>query len=295
MAEESWIFRRKVLHPFIAGDLQKSFYLIRHVQSKIRDFIDFIRFVSAARSLIFYSNYSCLTYLLEYSGFPYQESKINEWFVQQFRSEDGQEQKVVNVINVNQEGRRTNSYRTQGQADNFPNCLLADEYEVFFHGSNHESVQGIVEHGIDLSMGKEAQDFSDGDGYYVGKSFEEAFDWARSHTSRGEGQAVVIYRVHKTQLRGQNNDNGLDLRQDKREWLRVVTEYRRYPRGRKPDKRLRKDIKKQYGFIEGPRASVSRRNPSPTEDIDTYQLCVRSDNCAQLFNNSLHSVVFFKD
>lgn len=295
MAEESWIFRREVLHTFVAGDLQKSLYLIRHVQSKITDFIEFIRFVSAARSLIFYSNYSCLTCLLEYNGFPYQGSKINEWFVQEFRSEDGQEQKVVNVINVNQEGRRTNSYRTQGQADNFPNCLLADEYEVFFHGSNHESVQGIVERGIDLSMGKEAQDFSDGDGYYVGESFEEAFDWARSHTRRGEGQAVVIYRVHKTQLRGENNDNGLDLRQDKREWLRVVREYRRYPRDRKPDKKLRKGIKKQCGFIEGPRASVSRSNPSPTEDIDTYQLCVRSDNCVQLFNNSLHSVVFFKD
>lgn len=295
MAEESCIFGGKVLHTFIAGHVQQSLYLVRHKQSKIGDFIEFLRFVSAARSLIVYSKYSCLTCLLEFNGFPYQGSKINEWFVQEFCSEARQEQKVVNVINVNQEGRTMYSYRTQGQAENFPDCLLADDYEVFFHGSNHRSVQDIIERGIDLSKGKEAQDFSDGDGYYVGISFDEAFDWARSNTSPSEGQAVLIYRVHKEQLRGENNDNGLNLREDKQEWLQVVREYRHYPRDRKPNRKLRKDHKKRYAFIEGPRASVSRRNPSPSEDINTYQLCVRNDNCAQLFNNSVHSVVFFKD
>ena len=295
MADESWIFGRKVLHTLMVGNMQESLYLIRHMQSMIGDIIEVLRFVSAARSLIVYSNYSCLTCLLEFNGFPYQGSKTNEWFVQEFRSEDQKEQKLVNVINVNQEGRRMNSYRTQGQAENFPDCLLADNYEVFFHGTNHRSAQDIIERGIDLTKGKEAQDFSDGDGYYVGASFDEAFGWARSNTSHGEGQAVLIYRVHKEQLRGENNDNGLNLREDKQEWLQVVREYRHYPPDKKPNRKLRKDFKKRYGFIEGPRASVSRRNPSPSEDIDTYQLCVRNDNCAQLFNNSLHSAVFFKD
>lgn len=292
MAEDSWILGRKFLHTFIAGDTENSLYLIRHMQS-IGDLIEFLSFVLAARSLIVYSSYSCLSCLLECNGFPYQGDKINEWFVQEFRS-DRQEQKVVNVINVNQEGRRMNSYRTQGQAEKFPDCLLGKDFEVFFHGSNHRSVQDIIERGIDLSKGKEKQDFSDGEGYYVGISFDEAFNWARSHTCRGEGQAVLIYRVHKEHLRGENNDNnGLNLSEDKRQWLEVVREYRHC--GGKPNKRLRKDVKKRYGFIEGPRASVSRRNPSPSEDISTYQLCVRNENCAQVFNNSLHSVVFFKD
>ena len=168
MAEESWIFGRKVMRTVVAGNMQEGLYLIRGMQSMIGDFIEFFRFVLAARSLIVYSNYSFLTCLLEFNGFPYQGSKINEWFVQEFRSEDQKEKKVVNVINVNQEGRRMNSYRTQGQAGNFPDCLVADDYEVFFHGTNHRSAQDIIERGIDLTKGKEAQDFSDGDGYYVG-------------------------------------------------------------------------------------------------------------------------------
>lgn len=295
MAEESWIFGRKVLHAVIAGNMQEGLYMIRHMQSMIGDFIEFLGFVIAAKSLIFYSNYSCLTCLLESNGFLYQGSKINEWFVQKFRSEDQQEQKEVNVINVNQEGGRMNSYRTQGQAQNFPDCLLADDYEVFFHGTDKKSAKDIIECGINPGEGNEKQDFSDGGGYYVGISFDEAFVWARSKTNPGEVQAVLIYRVHKEQLRGKNNDNGLNLREDKQEWLQVVREYRHYPRDRKSNKKLRKDISKRYAFIEGPRASVSKTNPSPSEDIDTYQLCVRNKKCARLFNNSLHSVVFFKD
>lgn len=275
--------------------------MIKHLQSMIGDFIEFLRFVIAAKSFIFYSyQYSCLTCLLEFNGFPYQESKINEWFVQKFRSEDQQEQKVVNVINVNQEGRRMNSYRTQGQAENFLDCLEAKDYEVFFHGTNHTSAKDIIEGGIDLNKGTEAQDFSDGDGYYVGISFDEAFHWARRNAN-GEGQAILIYRVHKEQLRGKKNDNGLNLCEDKQKWLQVVREYRqpnskpKRKRNKKINRKLRNSLINQYSFIEGPRASVSEDYPNPTENIGTYQLCVRQDNCAQLFNNSLHSVLFFKD
>ena len=40
---------------------------------------------------------------------------------------------------------------------------------------------------------------------------------------------------------------------------------------------------KEYEFIEGPMASISRNNPNvkyPTQKDGTYQLCVRKDECA---------------
>ena len=90
------------------------------------------------------------------------------------------------------------------------------------------------------------------------------------------------------------NDNGLDLRKPerKKEWQRIVSQFR----SGKPDKKFRKDLNRNHQFIEGPMASLSCKNPHleyPKQKDGTYQLCVRDDDCAQLFDRSLHSVVFF--
>ena len=296
MVDESWRFRWKAVRNYFGGYMENSVDLVRRVRSNVEDLI----FLLTTRPSSFNSNCSWLTCFLGYSRFPYKEEIINTWFVQNFPSEDTGKRKV-NVMNVDREGKRTKIYRTQGQADNFPNSLSDDQFDVFFHGTNHESAQDIIEHGIDLSKARKGvpQDFSDGDGYYLCNSFEETLKWVGSDVRQGEGQAIVIYRVDKRELRGDNNDKGLDLRGDNLQWVRVVSEYRIPSSGKpakkrsQPDNKLRKHWK-TMPYIEGPISSGSK-NPSYA-DFDcskgTYQLCVRTDNCAQLFDKSLHSVVF---
>lgn len=305
MADGPWIFRWKDVHNYSAGHIMnKGIILVRRVRSNSE--VDLI-LLSGARSTSFHSNCFWFSCLLGYSRFPYQEDRTNAWFVQRFRSKDGREQRV-NVMNVNQEGIRTYSYCTNGQARNLPGHSLSDDqFDVFFHGTSHKNAQNIIENGINLKKARKGkpQDLSDGDGYYLCDSFDVAYDWGRrKFPGPGEGQAVLMYRVNKILLRGEDKNNGLDLRNDETKWLEVVREYRKpycsnpKKRGSKPDidKALRKELKNDYQFIEGPITSDPERNPSAAEFYsETYQLCIRQDNCAQLFNNSLHSVVFFRD
>lgn len=301
MGEELWAFYGNAIYKNVTehmqtflSELEIGLDLVGHVQPKIANLI------LATSTLSFYLNCSYLKSLLprySYSRFPYQENTVNQWFVHEFLFFNG-EQKAVNVINVDQASRRARPYRIQDEADNFPERLSDDQFDVFYHGTNHNNAKNIIECGIDLSKGEEAQDFSDGDGFYLGNSFDEANEWAQEHFNVGE--AVLIYRVDKNQLRGQNNQhNGLDLSNDRQEWHQVVEEYQQSRSGR-PKKGLRKTWKR-HGFIEGPRASWRNRNRTtrprnPTVNIrnDTYQLCVKNEGCARLFDHSLHSVVFFE-
>ena len=210
------------------------------------------------------------------SPFLYEENTdpVNEWFT--LFTEGG---------NVDKDGKERNT--VQNQTDNCFLESLDDEFEIFFHD---------MECGIDVNKGREKQDFSDGDGFYLGKNFEEACRWTRS---RGQpNTAVLVFRVKKFELRGDDNEKGLDLRdlvnnnQNMREWQEVVRQFRN-----RPDRKFRKDINRSYQFIEGPMASISGKNPSslshPRQKDGSYQLCVRKDNYAELFDRSLHSVVFF--
>lgn len=258
--------------------------------------------VSVAPSMS-YLTFSFSKYVLRFSAsifykcrrFPYQEDTINEWFT---LSTDGvQRDQAVNIINVDEDGKTRKCYTAQNEADNcFPESLEDDEFELFFHGTRHESAQNIMEHGIDVRKGNAKQDFSDTDGFYLGKNFDEACRWTRS---RGyPNTAVLVFRVNKLELRGDDKEKGLDLRdsvnnnQNMKEWQEVVRQFRC-----RPDRKFRKEINKSYQFIEGPMASISGKNPSslshPKQKDGSYQLCVRKDNCAELFDRSLHSVVFF--
>lgn len=226
-----------------------------------------------------------------YSRFPYQEETVNQWFT--VPTEDVQRDNEVNVMNVDKDGQTRKCFTAQNPTDGcFPESLDDDDFEMFCHGTSHGSAQDIMECGIDLTMGKGKQDFSSGDGFYLGKSFDEACRWTKT---RGHPtSAVLVFRVNKVELRGDDNENGLDLRkpENKKEWQEVVSQFR----SGRPDKRFRKDLNRNHQFIEGPMASLSSKNPRleyPKQKDGTYQLCVRNDDCAKLFDRSLHSAVFF--
>lgn len=254
-----------------------------------------IAFVARLSELISYLKVSFAKYspsiFSRCSRFPYQESTINEWFA--LSTEGEQREQGLNIINVDRHGQARKCYTTQNQTDKrFPESLEDDKFEAFFHGTSHRSAKNIIENGIIVRKGKTSQDFSHEDGFYLSKSFEEAWRWTKS---RWPSSAVLIFRVNKRELRGDENENGLDLRnaQNKKQWQKIVSQFR----SGRPDPKFRRELNRSYHFIEGPMASLSRRNPRvdyPRQKDGSYQLCVRHDNCAELFDRSLHSVVFFE-
>ena len=235
---------------------------------------------------------SCLT-VLRCSGnlfskccrFPYQKNTVNEWFTLPVEDAELREQ-PVNMINVDKDGKERKCYATQNGVNDFLKSLSNDNYEVFFHGTSHKSAQNIIMSGIDVNKGRPALDFSSKDGFYLGDNFEQALRWTAKSTERTP-PAVLVFRVKKYQLRGENNEKGLDLREDGKEFTEVVTQFR----SRDPHQiqEVRKRLEK-YEFIDGPMA----RYPFPTMIQDSYQFCVKKYNCAKLFNQSIHSVVFFE-
>ena len=279
----------KALNKLIADDRkQANIYSIYTV-------VHWAKWLSLSENLLAFlpASWNSFKYLWEYPRFPFKEDLINEWFVQRFTFQDEKEEKALNIINVDRGGRRTKAY-TEGQIANFPEAITNEQFEVYFHGTDTGGDEHIIENGIQLDKGKEAQDFSDGNGFYVTNNFDEADTWANRRFPWGT--AVLVYRIDKRELRGDDDDNGLDLRNDKGMWRQVVREYRHAgedSKMKKVDRKaFRKELSRSYDFIEGPQALV--RNRHVTENHGSYALCVRSDRCVQLFNGNLYCAIFFE-
>ena len=248
----------------------------------------------ASCDLASYLKLSVSKYVLNYgpsifiklNRFPYREDTVNEWFNLPPEDDWPERGEAVKVINVDKCGLERKCYRTQNEVENFPDSLEDDEFEVFFHGTSLESATNIVKKGIVLEDGAVEEDFSSNKGFYLNKHFYEALKWARQ--KHEHSSAVLVFRLKKTELRGDNNEKGLDLREPaaKKEWQKVVKQFR----SGKPKRKLRREIK-DYQYIEGPIAE--RPNSKyPVPKVDSHQLCVRKESCALLFDYSLHSVVF---
>ena len=94
--------------------------------------------------------------------------------------------------------------------------LSKDNFEFFVHGTNHKGAKKIIEKGILLGEGRARQDFSDGSGFYLGIDVKKAAMWARHKFQ--DGEAVLIYHEDKRELRGDKNEEGLDLCNNKRQF-----------------------------------------------------------------------------
>ena len=219
----------------------------------------------------------------KYNRFPYQPKRLNEWFT--ISSDTRVRRQPVNVINVNRDGETQKCYTAQNRDDNFPCSLENEYYEVFFHGTSHIHARNIIDGGIKLTKGGERKDFSDGEGFYLAKQFDEAWKnkWA---SNRPSVSAVLVFRVRRADLRERRQ--ALDLRTDEDQWKSAIRAFR---------SGASTEQFQEYEFIEGPLSSISRGNQTLRNPIfhgNTYQLCVKHDNCAELFDRSLHSAVFFE-
>ena len=203
----------------------------------------------ASCDLASYLKLSVSKYVLNYgpsifiklNRFPYREDTVIEWFNLPPEDDWPERGEAVKVINVDKCGLERKCYRTQNQVENaFPDSLEDDEFEVFFHGTSKKHAKDIIEDGIDLRKGEIGKDFSNGDGFYLSKNFDEALRWAPQ--KRGHGPTVLVFRLKKTELRGDENENGYDLRNpsEKKDWQEVVEQFR----SEKPERKFCKKIKR---------------------------------------------------
>ena len=227
--------------------------------------------------------------LIQPTLFPFQREIRNEWFTLPFTRRRGHEAvRVINVTCIREFGirRRGRSYLSDHGVDNFQS-LSVSGCELLFHGTSHVSAQDIVNHGIDLNRGGKKKDFSDGGGFYLCNDFNEASSaiWAGN---RPPCSAVLVFQVPSNKLRKRRY---LDLQaaNEREQRIEVVRNFRL---GSPPRSFLTK--LRRCHFIEGPMAGGGQNFQRPVPNEGSYQLCIRNKDCAELFDQSLHSVVFFE-
>ena len=243
---------------------------------------------------VFVPVFQCITEKFFKCGrFPYEESTIFEWF--DLPGDRRSRNQSVKAINIEKEARmswKRDSLFNKVKLNELQLFDKLDEFEVFFHGTSHENATAIIK-GIKLEEGGKGKEFSDGDGFYVFNDFYEARCWAAS-TFSDYDSAVLVFRVMRMKLRGDDNNNGLDLTgmRQKKEWQELVNIFRTAKLSK--IKKTKKNLK-GYDFIEGPVAAYGREDYEefPTPKGDSYQLCLRSERCVELFNRSLCAVVYF--
>ena len=249
-----------------------------------------LREICSALKFVFVPVLRCMTDKSFSCGrFPHKESIVYQWFD---HPRSGGSRNPVKAINVEKEVGKPWNGNSLFDTVKLSEMKLLDyeTFEIFYHGTSHEWADDIVD-GIDLKKGAGGMDFSSGDGFYVSKDLCLAREWA-ARRFRENNSAVLVFKLRKVELRGVNNNNGLDLKDidSKKEWQKLVKNFL----SNRPSKRFLKTVK-EHDFIEGPMVAKGGYDflSFPKPKIDSYQLCVRTDNCASLFDRSLCAVIYF--
>ena len=232
-----------------------------------------------------------LSWLWQWNRFPYNEQNTNQWFSGNIPDKPGQQ---INTLNVSlNEEEREDWQRWQNiveEGARLPNF----DGTPFFHGTNHNFALSILK-GINIECGQEKCDFSDREGFYITNNFSESILYAHAK-SRGSdrnvnlGGAVVIYDVDKEELN--QKFQRLNLYNNLDSWRKVVREYRQLTPGQ-----INIDFREELqtkDFIEGPCFKEFKDGKCQQDPSDKGQLCIRSNKCAEYFDQKIHSVIFFE-
>ena len=230
--------------------------------------------------------YNLLLYpLVERFSFKSSNVLTNIWFqlsssVDERRKETYEDFCHVNIINlVTKESQATTRQWI------FSDLASGDEqYVVLFHGTDHQSASDILSRGIDLCAGRQKRDFSCGSGFYLTDNFDEALIWANNTTAK---PAILIFRVNRREHL--DDARKLNLYENGEKWHEIVSSFRSGKRTAKTRKSL-----SEYNLIEGPAATITRNESGELvieQKPSSYQMCLISDDFADKFRETLHSIV----
>lgn len=119
------------------------------------------------------------------------------------------------------------------------------DFLYYYHATSLAFASDIIQNGILLGKVKPKMDFSDTNGFYVINNFKTAMKWTRRLKANNPAQAVIIYRVVKTDM-----ENGLKLN-DLTEWKEVVTACRKGFQPRSLEFTAVREKLGRFNFIEG--------------------------------------------
>ncbi|PFX15864.1 Nitrogen permease regulator 2-like protein, partial [Stylophora pistillata] len=179
------------------------------------------------------------------SEFPFQSTKIHEWFqvsLSKRNVTEGNPESYVNIVNV------------QGwiSASEIPCHSIEEQFENLYHGTDHDSAVDILNgRGIHLPAGRQKRDFSSGKGFYLTKSFEDAYKWAKRKSVK---PAVLVFRPKHDEFWNNEKIQRLTLlsNENPEEWKEIVALFRS---GKQSTKK--REILRDYDLIEGSVAKVS--------------------------------------
>ena len=217
--------------------------------------------------------------------FPFQTNTANDWF-QLPNEETENDQDLCHVYLMNLETKESQVYSKTRTI--LKDSVPQDEQNVvLYHGTDHNSAKKILMRGINLYAGRLKRDFSCGKGFYLTSQMEHALNWAKSTTAR---PAILIFIVSSERL---NNARKLNLNEDEVKWREIVSCFRNAQQTAK----MRKSLSQSYELIEGPMATATLDDTSAEWVFEpkhsSNQMCLISDEFAEEFEKSLHSVVFF--
>ena len=222
--------------------------------------------------------------------FPFQSNLTNSWF-QLPRNIDLKEEVANQVWQVNILNFVTEESLAPGTICSKLSDLMSlkdGKTVVLFHGTDHQSACDILFRGIDLCQGRQKRDFSCGSGFYLTDHSEEALNWAKNTTAK---PALLVFRVNRQEYL--DHAEKLNLFENEQRWIEIVSSFRSGKKTAKTRKSLR-----AYDLIEGPVAR-KRRNEVSDETVydpkpSSYQMCLNSDDFADTFRKTLHSIIFLK-
>ena len=221
--------------------------------------------------------------------FPFQSDLTNSWFqlpnTNYEETESNLDPSLVNINNlVTTESNILKDIRSK--LDGF--VSQRDWTTVLYHGTDHHSAANILFRGIHLRAGRQNRDFSCGSGFYLTNNLDEAVNWATSTTTK---PAILVFQV--SHVENLDSAKRLNLNNDEARWYEIVTSFRSGRRTATTWKSV-----SVYDLIEGPQATMrydeaSREvfwKPKPS----SYQMCLISDDFAETFEKTLHSIFFLE-
>ena len=167
------------------------------------------------------------------------------------------------------------------------------QHTVLYHGTDYESARDILTgRGIYLWAGRKKRDFSNGAGFYLTNNLADALNWALSTTAR---PAILVFRVYHSLIN--RKARRLTLNSGDERWREIVTSFRLNKETAKTKRAL-----SVFDVIEGPVANVSREESGSSNGGElvfepkpsSYQMCLISEDFAETFENTLHSIFFYE-
>ena len=219
--------------------------------------------------------------------FPFECNSRNTWFQRSRRNSMNEEHCPVKIKNlvVEKSEIHHNAESILRQLD-----LGQHQYTVFYHGTDHDSAKDILQRGVDLTTGRQKRDFSCGLGFYLTKDFSDALNWAKSITSK---PALLIFQVKCGCFNKFRKRCFLDsIADDMKEWQKIVSLCRSGEVTAESQK-----LFTELDLLEGPKAILTGRNENDQLILEpmpsSYQICLFSEEIAEEFYRSLHSILFF--